>query len=72
MKLYAFNASSGEIKWVYDAGDMLTTPLYVNGTVITSNSIGEILVIKDGKLLWKKQLSLRSGVNSNSYIAASK
>lgn len=70
-KLYAFDISSGEIRWVYDAGNMLSTPLYVNGIVVVGTSLGEITAIKDGNLLWKKQVHTGADVNSNSYVAAS-
>jgi hypothetical protein len=69
-RLYALNPSSGEEKWSYEAEGPLTTPLYVQGMVITS-SYGKIVALKDGKLLWTKNAGVRSDSSGNSYIATS-
>ncbi|MEF3255485.1 MAG: PQQ-like beta-propeller repeat protein, partial [Deferribacterales bacterium] len=71
VKLYALDITNGETKWIYNAGNMLSTPLYVKDMVVVTTSSGEILAIKDGKLLWSKQVYACGDVNSNSYIAAS-
>lgn len=69
-KIYAFDILSGETEWIYDAESPLTTPLYLKGLVITS-SYGELIAVKDGELLWRKDIGAGSDANGNSFIAAS-
>lgn len=69
-RLYALSPSSGEELWSYEAEGTLTTPLYVQGMVITS-SYGKVMALKDGKLLWARNAGVRSDSSGNSYIATS-
>ncbi|MEM0203937.1 MAG: PQQ-binding-like beta-propeller repeat protein [Archaeoglobaceae archaeon] len=71
-KLYALNAKTGAIIWVFEHDAMLNAPSYRNGKIILSDSQGNLLALsKDGKLLWKKFLGVSGDVNNDPYIAVS-
>ncbi len=71
-KLFALDASTGMIKWVYEHDNGVNTPVYP-GEIIFTDSVGNVVALsKEGKLLWKKNIGAGSDVNSNSLLAVSK
>ncbi len=59
-KLYALNAESGEIIWVFEHDAMLNTLSYRNRKIILSDSQGNLLAfskmeISYGKISWSKR-----------------
>jgi outer membrane protein assembly factor BamB len=72
-KLFALDASSGEVKWVYQHDSGVNTAAYVEGRIIFTDSSGRVAALsKDGQLLWKKNVGAGSDVNTNSLLAASR
>ncbi len=69
-RLHALSPLSGEEIWSYEAECPLTSPLYVQGMVVTS-CYGKVMAIKEGKLLWSSDAGVRSDSTGNSYIATS-
>ncbi len=71
-KLYALDAKTGKVIWVFEHDDMLTAPSYRNGKIILSDSQRNLLALsKDGKPIWKKSLGVSGDVWGDPYIALS-
>ena len=69
-RLYALDPGTGKVLWIFEHDDMLSTPVYANGRIVLSDSLGNLLAVSpDGVLLWKKQLGVSKDVNTNPYVA---
>ncbi|MFN3804939.1 MAG: PQQ-binding-like beta-propeller repeat protein [Pyrobaculum sp.] len=73
-KLYALDAKTGEVLWVFKHDNVLATPSYRREKIILSDLEGALLALsKDGKLLWKNHLGdggLHLAVNTQNIFAA--
>ena len=73
--LYALDAKSGQVRWVYKVGSPIVSSVAVLGdTVFTSAMDGAVYAIgvSSGKLVWEKQLSDRLGISSAPLLADDK
>ncbi len=71
-KLYAFDLKTGKSKWIYDHGDMISTPTYAGGKLFFTDSSGNVVAISEnGNFLWKKFVGAGGDVNSNPLLAVS-
>jgi hypothetical protein len=73
--LYALDAKSGQVSWVYEVGSPIVNSVAVLGdTVFTGAMDGAIYAVgvSSGKLVWKKQLSDRLGISSAPLLADGK
>ncbi|MBC7319209.1 PQQ-binding-like beta-propeller repeat protein [bacterium] len=72
-RLYALNINDGKIRWIYEAENVVTSPVYRRGLVIFGDISGNLIVLsEEGKLLWKKPIGVQSSVDGYTYIAISK
>jgi len=72
-KLFALDANSGEVKWIYQHDSGVNTAAYIEGKIVFTDSSGNVVAVsKDGQLLWKTNVGAGSDVNTNSLLAASR
>jgi outer membrane protein assembly factor BamB len=73
--LYALDAKSGQVEWVYPVGAPVVNSVAVlEGTVFTGAMDGAIYAVgaSNGNLVWKKQLSDRLGISTAPLLADDK
>ena len=70
--LYALNAATGELEWVYEHNTSIGTPEYSRGVVVFTDSHGRVTTLtSSGRLLWSSDVGALLTVNSDSLLAIS-